>query len=460
MIYVSTRNPSVCADFRTAVLSGLAPDGGLFVPTSVPHLGRQDLHRLQGADRTRLGEAILAPFAAETLSAEALGHILRESYASFSHPSVVPLVEVAPRRWILELFHGPSLAFKDHALQVLGRLLRHFLEEVGRKALVLCATSGDTGGAALSALRDVDAARALVLYPQGGVSTFQEAQMQDLSTPTRRVIAVAGSFDDCQRLVKGALRDRSLCEMYGLTAFNSVNWARIAAQAVYYADASLRLGQGDALVDFAVPTGNFGNAYSGLLARRMGFPVGRIHVATNENDALVRVAKTGQMDPASVVPTNTPAMDIQVPSNFERLLYELIDQDRSGGTGTGVERFLAGTRLTSGMRTRLNGSLCFARVGQDAVIARMRTLFDRTGYVADPHTALAMEPTETVDTGGRHLVTLATAHPAKFAETVETALGFRPPLSRGRVAAFDGISPSMAADALSLRFEIEKTSLA
>jgi threonine synthase len=253
--------------------------------------------------------------------------------------------------------------------------------------------------------------------------------MHALAGPTRRVLAVEGSFDDCQRLVKQVLGDASLRESYGLAAVNSVNWGRIAAQAVYYAHASMRLSRAGEPVDFVVPTGNFGNAYSGLIARRMGFPVGRILVATNENDTLVRVTETGVLAPAQVIQTNTPAMDIQRPSNFERILFDLGANFDGGAPVAGL---LGGAPLPERMRRDLGDSLSFARVSQPATLARIKTLFDQTGYIADPHTALALEAAARIDPEPRHLVTLATAHPAKFAETVATAIGVSPPLALGR----------------------------
>jgi threonine synthase len=424
MDYVSTRSQAPQVGFPVVIMDGLAPDGGLYVPREVPRLEAGAIRALKGATFVRTAEAILTPFTGGTISASALRALLERAYARFDHPSVAPLVEVAPRRWVLELFHGPTLAFKDHALQILGPLMGHFLAKTGRKAFVLCATSGDTGGAALAALAGLGNVRALVLYPQGGVSPFQQAQMHALAAPGRRVVAVEGSFDTCQQLVKQALGDAVLRDRYGLTAVNSVNWGRIAAQAVYYAHAALRLSCDGAPVDFAVPSGNFGNAYSGLVARRMGFPVGRLLVATNENDTLVRMAKTGRLSPHPTVPTNTPAMDIQRPSNLERLLFDL------SGDGASVAACLEGQDMPAAMRPDLSTGLSFARVGQSATLARMRRLFDTTGYIADPHTALALEAAERFDPGTRHLVTLATANPAKFSETVATAIGFAPCTSR------------------------------
>jgi threonine synthase len=301
----------------------------------------------------------------------------------------------------------------------------------------------------------VDRVRALVLYPMGGVSAFQEAQMHGLAGPTRRVIAVDGSFDDCQRLVKEALGDSSLRERYGLAAVNSVNWGRIAAQAVYYAHASLRLSRAGEPVDFAVPTGNFGNAYSGLIAQRMGFPVGRVLVATNDNDALVRVADEGVLSPGGVVRTNTPAMDIQLASNFERVLFDL-----GANCETPVAGLLGGAPLPERMRRGLRDSLSFARVSQPATLARMKTLFDQTGYIADPHTALALEAAERFDAGPRHLVTLATAHPAKFAETVAAATGLSPPLALGRQPAATSPSPPIDASLTAVVASITATATA
>lgn len=421
MDYISTRGQSPVADFASVITDGLAPDGGLYVPRAIPRLEAGVIRALEGATFARTAEAVLTPFTGGTIKASALRAILDQAYARFDHPSVAPLVEVAPRRWVLELFHGPTLAFKDHALQILGPLMGHFLSEGGRGAFVLCATSGDTGGAALAALAGVGNVRALVLYPEGGVSAFQEAQMHALTGPGRRVVAVEGSFDDCQWLVKQALGDPTLRDRYGLTAVNSVNWGRIAAQAVYYAHAALRLSRHGEPVDFAVPTGNFGNAYSGLIAQRMGFPVGRLLVATNENDILVRVAETGRLSPRPVVPTNTPAMDIQRPSNLERLLFDL------SGDGASVAACLDGQDIPQATRAGLGGTMSFARVSQSATLARMRRLFHQTGYIADPHTALALDAAGSFDPGPRHLVTLATAHPAKFAETVVAAIGLVPP---------------------------------
>jgi threonine synthase len=455
MEYISTRGLAPAATFAKVILDGLAPDSGLYVPRVLPRLDPASLDRLKGVDFVATAEAVLTPFVAGTIAADRLRTILRGAYARFSHPAVAPLVEVAPRRWVLELFHGPTLAFKDHALQILGPLMGHFLAQADRRAFVLCATSGDTGGAALAALAGVDRVRALVLYPMGGVSAFQEAQMHGLAGPTRRVIAVDGSFDDCQRLVKEALGDSSLRERYGLAAVNSVNWGRIAAQAVYYAHASLRLSRAGEPVDFAVPTGNFGNAYSGLIAQRMGFPVGRVLVATNDNDALVRVADEGVLSPGGVVRTNTPAMDIQLASNFERVLFDL-----GANCETPVAGLLGGAPLPERMRRGLRDSLSFARVSQPATLARMKTLFDQTGYIADPHTALALEAAERFDAGPRHLVTLATAHPAKFAETVAAATGLSPPLALGRQPAATSPSPPIDASLTAVVAAITATATA
>ncbi len=443
MDYISTRGQSPVADFATVILDGLAPDGGLYVPRAIPRLDAGVIRALEGASFARTAEAVLTPFTGGMIGARALRTILDQAYARFDHPSVAPLVDVAPRRWVLELFHGPTMAFKDHALQILGPLMGHFLAEKGRGAFVLCATSGDTGGAALAALAGVGNVRALVLYPKGGVSAFQEAQMHALTGPGRRVVAVEGSFDDCQRLVKQALGDAALRDRYALTAVNSVNWGRIAAQAVYYAHAALRLSRNGEPVDFAVPTGNFGNAYSGLVAQRMGFPVGHIMVATNENDTLVRLAETGRLLPRPVVSTNTPAMDIQRPSNLERLLHDL------SGDSAFVAACLSGQDIPQAMQAGLGTVMSFARVSQSATLARMRRLFHETGYVADPHTALALDAADSFAPGPRHLVTLATAHPAKFAETVAATIGQWPqngrPDPKPPAHPMDPIPPTLSA---------------
>lgn len=425
MRYISTRDLAIEVGFETAILNGLAPDGGLYVPKSVPHLKPADLERLAQMTFAQQATEIHAHFSGADLPAEALRKIVEDGYQQFRHDSVAPLIEIAPDQWIMELFHGPTLAFKDHAMQCLVPLMGHLLDQKSRSAFVLCATSGDTGGAALSALGRVQSIRALVLYPQGGVSVFQERQMQSLFRDGRRAVPVSGNFDDCQRLVKALLARGDLRKAFGLTAVNSVNWGRIAAQTVYYAHASLKLARPGRAVNFAVPTGNFGNVYAGVIAKRMGFPVGKLIVATNENDTLVVAAKTGVFRPAATVTTNTPAMDIQAASNFERLIYDL---DLPEGK-TAVKNVIQAlqnqghARLPEPLLNAVKDQITVERVSQRQTLDRLQHLFERTGYIADPRTAISVEAAHRHRSTPGQTVVLATAHPAKFADTVEEAIG-------------------------------------
>ncbi len=427
MMYVSTRDPATDVGFETAILNGLAPDGGLYVPKSVPRFAPADLERLAHMTFAQQATDIHAQFSGDALRSEILRTIVEDGYQQFRHESIAPLVEIAPGRWIMELFHGPTLAFKDHAMQYLVPLMGHLLEREGRSAFVLCATSGDTGGAALSALGRVQNIRALVLYPQGGVSMFQERQMQSLSRSGCRAVPVLGSFDDCQRLMKAVLARADLQQQFGLTAVNSVNWGRIAAQTVYYAHASLKLARPSAPVNFVVPTGNFGNAYAGVIAKRMGFPVGQLIVATNDNDVLVRALDTGVFQPEAAVPTNTPAMDIQAASNFERLIYDLDPSQGKAATSDFMQSLQnqGHARLSEPLLKAVKDQITVERVSQRQTTDRMRHLFERTGYIADPHTAIGVEAADRHSSANGQTVVLATAHPAKFADTVENAIGAR-----------------------------------
>lgn len=421
MMYVSTRDPACEVSFEAAILAGLAPDGGLYVPQSLPLFSPHALERLAGLSFAEQAIEIHAQLSGNMVPE--LTTIIEDGYRQFRHPNIAPLVEIERDQWVMELFHGPTLAFKDHAMQFLVPLMAHLLERENQSAFVLCATSGDTGGAALGALSRVEALRALVLYPDGGVSPFQERQMQSLSSDTCRAIPVSGSFDDCQRLVKGLLARADLTERFNLTAVNSVNWGRIAAQVVYYAHAALKLARPGQPVNFAVPTGNFGNAYAGLIAKRMGFAVGKIIVATNENDALVRAEETGVFAPDTTVSTNSPAMDIQAASNFERLVFDLSATPAEALEFSQTLMRHGRAKLPDGVQDALKAELRFACVSQSATSERMRRLHASTGYITDPHTAIGIEAAGRHPAPGRQTVVLATAHPAKFAETVDAAIG-------------------------------------
>jgi len=431
MKYISTRQAAPEVDLSDVILNGLAPDGGLYVPKHRVRFTPEDLARLRQANYDTLAFEILSRFCGDAISHADLQRIVDKACGAWRHPSIAPLVEIAPQQWIMELFHGPTLAFKDHALQVLAPMLDHFLTELNREAFVLCATSGDTGGAALAALSGLERVKALVLYPQNGVSAFQERQMLDLASERCQVLAVEGTFDDCQRIVKTLLADRPFATRYALTAVNSVNWARIMAQTVYYAKAALMLSSETGPVTFVVPTGNFGNAYAGVLARHMGFPVGRVVVATNENDTLVRALDDGVYAPKKVKATNTPAMDIQNPSNFERMVFDADTAEDKHQAAAFLDRLKQSgqAKLSKALRKELSKTLgaCCTSIRNTA--AQIAETYRATGYVADPHTSLALAAAAGLDPQPGQTVVLSTAHPAKFAEIVADACEEAAPVS-------------------------------
>ena len=433
MIYISTRGKAPATNFDTVILEGIASDGGLYLPRTVPQFTAKEQQALAREDMTALTIEIVRRFAGESLEENTLRSLLGNCFSCFSHPAITPLVQIGPGRWVMELFHGPTLAFKDVAMQVLAPLMGHFLRTRQRSAFIIGATSGDTGGAALAAFAALPQLGALFLYPDGGVSPFQAAQMQALSSSRRRAIPVDGNFDDCQRIVKSLLARPDLRERFGLTAVNSVNWGRIVAQSTYYALAAMTLGAAGRPVHFIVPTGNFGNVYAGILAKRMGFAVGELVIASNENDSLHRLLQTGTLEPGAVIRTNTPAMDIQLASNVERILYDLAGPE----PGNIVRRIMddLGTRnvatLPPALLQALQQTLRSQRISQEETLATMRTSYEKSGYLADPHTAVALAAVERLRLPPGEVVVLATAHPAKFSETVYAAVGQLPRPPKG-----------------------------
>ena len=425
MRFVSTRQNAPETDLENVILEGLAPDGGLYVPVSVPQFLTNEFEALKNTSFPKLASIIFGKFLSVGRETDEVCDIVANAYTAFSDPEIAPLVQLDDGLWVMELFHGPTYAFKDLALQVLAPLMDFFLQKQDKELFVLCATSGDTGGAALASLNSIKNVRALVLYPEGGVSKFQEQQMLNLSSSSCRAIPVRGSFDDCQRLVKELLGNQQLRQSYGLTAVNSVNWGRILAQAVYYARASLELSKDEQVIDFVVPTGNFGNAYSGLLAKRMGFPVGLVWVANNENDTLHKALENGTYNPGRTIKTNTPAMDIQSPSNFERFIF---DNDGTKGkleTRTFINQ-LAKTgksKISEDLLSRIRYAVRSQTVEAADTARQIASIHSRTGYMVDPHTALALRVSEEDLTIERPRVVLATAHPIKFSETVHEATG-------------------------------------
>ena len=430
MHYVSTRGAAPRASFDEVLLTGLASDGGLFVPEDWPRFSDDDLRALRGLDYPELACAVMAPFLDDAISTSTFESIVRDAYGIFEHSAVTPLVQLDSDLWLMELFHGPTLAFKDVALQLLGRMLEHVLDRRHERVTIIGATSGDTGSAAIEACRDRDAVDIVILHPQGRVSEVQRRQMTTVDSANVHNVAVEGTFDDCQDLVKAMFNDRPFREKQSLAAANSINWARIMAQTVYYFHAALALGGPDRAVAFSVPTGNFGNVFAADVARRMGLPIKRLYVGSNRNDILTRFLETGEMAAAPVEPTLSPSMDIQNSSNFERLLFELHGRDgdavnRDMKTFRETGRFAVDGASLSEARSVFEGMRLDDRNTTNAIAH----FYKSTGQLLDPHSAIgAWIAREKKSDAGVPVVSLATAHPAKFPEAVEQATGVKPNL--------------------------------
>jgi threonine synthase len=427
--YVSTRGTAPVLGFEEVLLTGLASDGGLYVPESWPELSGEELRRLAGRSYAEVAFAVMRPFVDGAVPESSFRRMIEQAYATFDHPAVTPLKQLGSNQWLLELFHGPTLAFKDVAMQLLARLMDWALEKKSARATIIGATSGDTGGAAVEAFRTSRRVELFILHPHGRVSDVQRRQMTTVSEPHVHNIAIEGNFDDAQALVKAMFNDRPFRERMQLAGVNSINWARIMAQAVYYVAAGLALGAPGRRLSFIVPTGNFGDAFAGLVAKRLGLPVERIVVATNINDILDRTLKTGRYEVRGVAPTTSPSMDIQVSSNFERLLFEATGRD-----GRAVERLMQGLAQSGAFTVpdealdRIRAEFISGRTEEAEVGACIASTFKGTGELLDPHTAVGYAVARKFDRDGSPMVTLATAHPAKFPEAVEQASGIRPAL--------------------------------
>ncbi|MBC7987388.1 MAG: threonine synthase [Sphingomonadaceae bacterium] len=430
MRYISTRGAAPALDFEGATLAGLASDGGLYLPESWPRFSHEDIAALAGLSYAETAVRVLAPFVGDTLSETELRALCERAYVRFSHAAVAPLVQLDHRHWLLELFHGPTLAFKDIALQLLGPLFEHFLGSRDTHLTVIGATSGDTGSAAIDALAGRDKLDIFMLHPRGRVSEVQRRQMTTVLAPNVHNIAIEGDFDDAQRLVKAMFNHADFAGRFVLSAVNSINWARLAAQIVYYFYAAVRLGAPERRIAFSVPTGNFGDVFAGYAARAMGLPVERLIVATNVNDILHRTLTSGDYSVGALTVTAAPSMDIQVSSNFERLLFDL--HGRDGAALAAAMRGFESTRalsLSDKLRAPLAGVFTSARVDPDEQALAMRHACERFGQVIDPHTAIGLAAALAADLpADTPVVTLATAHPAKFREAVERATGHRPTL--------------------------------
>jgi threonine synthase len=428
--YVSTRGEAPALNFVDVTLAGLARDGGLYVPETWPTLPPDAIAALAGQPYAEVAVEIIAPFVGDAISRADLSRMAHEAYGTFRHPAVAPLVQIADNNFVLELSHGPTLAFKDLAMQLLARLMDHVLAKRGERTTIVVATSGDTGGAAVEAFRDRAQADLIVLYPHGRVSDVQRRMMTTANAPNVHALAVAGTFDDCQAIVKGLFNHHAFRDRVRLSGVNSINFARIVAQVVYYFTSAVALGAPHRKIAFTVPTGNFGDVFAGYVAQRMGLPVDRLTVATNVNDILARTLASGVYELHDVVPTTSPSMDIQVSSNFERLLFDAYGRDAAAvralmASLAQSNRFaIAGTALAE-----IRKNFTADRADEQETAATIRTLKREAGYLADPHTAVAVAVAEkeTRDPA-TPMVVLSTAHPAKFPDAVEAACGVRPGL--------------------------------
>ncbi len=439
MLYHSTRGASLPLDFRGVTLAGLAPDGGLYVPQRWPRFSDSEIAALADLDYAETAARVLEPFVAGSIEPAALRALTRAAYGRFSHDAVTPLVQLDARHWLLELFHGPTLAFKDVALQLLGHLFERFLSGSDRHLTIVGATSGDTGSAAIDAVAGRAGLSIVMLHPHGRISDVQRRQMTTVMADNVHNVAIDGSFDDAQAMVKRMFADAEVTGRVTLSAVNSINWARLAAQVVYYFYSAVRLGAPARSVAFSVPTGNFGDVFAGYVAARMGLPVARLIVATNVNDILARALADGDYSCRPVQPTATPSMDIQVSSNFERLLFDL-----GGGDGGAMAAQMRGfeasgaMRLTDAQREGAGALFTSAAIDADGMAGAMRWAWDRAGQVIDPHTAIALAAARADGLDPAiPMVTLATAHPAKFRDAVERAIGRRPALPPRVGALFD-----------------------
>lgn len=430
MSYHSTRGRAPALAFDDVLLAGLARDGGLYLPREWPRFTAAEQAELAGLPYAQLAHRVMRPFLDGTIADDDFAQLLAETYAGFDHAAVAPLKQLGRNDWLLELFHGPTLAFKDYALQLLGRLFDHVLTKKGQRVVIVGATSGDTGSAAIEACRDRAAVDIVILHPKGRTSEVQRRQMTTVTSSNVRNIAVEGTFDDCQDMVKAMFNDQPFRDRLNLSAVNSINWARIMAQIVYYFAAGTALGAPHRGVSFAVPTGNFGNVYAGFAARRMGLPIRQLVVGSNANDILTRFFESGEMSKAGVVPTLSPSMDIQVSSNFERYLFDLFGED-GARVADFMDRFRRDGRFEVGetMRANINSLFLGYRLDDAGTLDVIRRLHAETGELLDPHTAVgvaagrARRRDETTP-----MVALATAHAAKFPDAVEKATGIRPKL--------------------------------
>ena len=431
MRYISTRGEVSACGFAETMLTGLARDGGLYVPDAWPRLSPQTIAGFAGRSYAEVALEVIRPFTTDSIAEADLARMAREAYGTFRHPAVAPISQLGVNTFALELFHGPTLAFKDLAMQLLARLMDHALAARGERRTVVVATSGDTGGAAVEAFGGRSQVDLVVLFPRRRISDVQRRMMTTAEAENVSAVAIDGTFDDCQAIVKGLFNHHAFRDQVRLSSVNSINWARIVAQAVYYFTAAVALGAPLRKVAFTVPTGNFGDVYAGYVAQRMGLAIDRLVIATNVNDILVRTLTTGSYELRDVIATTSPSMDIQVSSNFERLLFDAYE--REAGAIRALMASLAQSRrfaLSAPALSYIRAMFSAGRADEDEVAATIRTVRRETGNFVDPHTAvgIAVAEKEELRDPAVPMVVLSTAHAAKFPDAVEAACGARPPL--------------------------------
>ena len=431
MRYQSTRGEASTLSFTDALLAGLARDGGLYVPESYPSLDAATIAGFAGRPYAQVAQQVIGPFIGGDMAAGDFTAMLAASYATFRHPAVTPLAQIGDNLFVLELFHGPTLAFKDVAMQLLGRMMDHALKARGQRATIVGATSGDTGAAAIEAFSGLEQVDVFIMYPHGRVSDVQRRQMTTVEAPNIHAIALEGTFDDCQAILKGLFNNHSFRDGLRLSGVNSINWARVVAQTVYYFTSAAVLGGPHRKVSYTVPTGNFGDILAGYIAKQMGLPIDRLIIATNENDILARTLDSGAYEVTGVHATSSPSMDIQVSSNFERLLFDACGRDAA------VIRGLMSSQAQSGSFTiaqqplaKIRSEFDALRTGETGTAKEIARVYKEAGYLLDPHTAVAVHGARKALAKAPHvpMVALGTAHPAKFGDAVFAATGVRAPL--------------------------------
>lgn len=433
MRYVSTRGKAPVLDFEGAMLSGLARDGGLYLPETIPAFS--GLNDLDGLPYEEVAFRVIRPFTGDSFSDHELRGAIDRAYGRIEHSAKAPLRQLAPGHHLLELFHGPTLAFKDFAMQLIAQLFEIALKRSGQRITIVGATSGDTGSAAIEAFKGIDNVDVFIMFPHGRVSEVQRRQMTTPEAANVHALSVTGHFDDCQARLKDLFNDHAFRDTVGLAGVNSINWARVVAQIVYYFTACASLGMRD--TDFAVPTGNFGDIFAGSVARAMGLPIRRLIVATNQNDILHRALTTGEYRVGTVEPSISPSMDIQVSSNFERALYLAYGGDASAIAQLMDELRQGGFAVSQGALQALREQYLSGRVSEEETLAMIRTIRVETGEILCPHSAIGVAVARQHVEPGVPMVTLATAHPAKFPDAVEAAIGIRPVLPPHMETLFD-----------------------